>query len=265
MATINTIHDLFQLLRDNPEWADELRTLILTTELIDLPRKFDELVEETRAHKTAFDEFVEESRTRQDAADRRFNDFVEESRTRQDAADRRFNDFVNGTFMDFVEETRAHNDATDATIKTIQDDIGELKGSNAINAALRKPDVIVFTLSEDLLIEKVMTAQDIGAMLRARPGIVPQDVRMSFVEADLLIHAKDSDGEDHYIAAEVSYTVGSDDVDRVIRNAELLRRLTDKQARAIVVGSDINGTAAMIAEREGVAWYRLRRRDTRPR
>ena len=291
MATINTIHDLFQLLRDNPEWADELRRLILTTELIDLPRKFDEFVngtfeefvEETRAHKTAFDDFVEESRTRQDAADRRFNDFVEESRTRQDAADRtfnqfveetrarqdaadrRFNDFVNVTFNGFVAETRAHNDATDATIKTILDDIGELKGSNAINAALRSPDLIVFVLSEDLLIEKVLTAQDIGAMLRARPGIVPQEARMSFVEADLLIHVKDGEGEDRYIAAEVSYTVGSNDVDRAIRNAEFLRRLTDKESHAVVVGNDINGMASMIIEREGVTWYQLRRRDTRPR
>lgn len=268
MATINTIHDLFQLLRDNPEWADELRTLILTTELIDLPRKFDALIEETRAHKTSFD------------------DFVEETRTRQDAADRRFNDFVNVTFNDFVEETREHNTATDAaiselrdaqketqntvsdlqaTVKVIQDDVGELKGSNAINAALRSPDLLVFALSEDLFIEKVLTAQDIGAMLRAKPGIVPQDARMSFVEADLMIHAKDSEGEDHYIAAEVSYTVGSNDVDRAIRNAEFLGRLTDKESHAVVVGNDINGTASMIVEREGVTWYQLRRRDTRPR
>ena len=102
--------------------------------------------------------------------------------------------------------------------------------SFSINAALRSPDLIVFTLSEDLPIEKALTARDIGAMLRARPGIVPQDARMSFVEADLIIHAKDSDDADHYIAAEVSYTVGGSDVERAIRNAEFLRRLTDKDS-----------------------------------
>ena len=303
MATINTIHDLFQLLRDNPEWADELRRLVLTTELIDLPRKFEEFAEETRTHSASsdaafnefvnetfqefveetrahsassdaafnefvnetFQEFVEETRAHSASSDaafnefvnETFNDFVEESRTRQDAAGRRFNDFVN--------ETHAHNSATDATIKVIQDDIGELKGSNAMNTVLARPDLIVFALSEDLLIEKILTAQDIGAMIRSRQGVVPQDARMSFVQADLLIHAKDSDGEDHYIAAEVSYTVGSSDVDRAIRNAKFLGELTDKEAHAIVVGSEINGTAAMIIEREGVPWYQLRRRDTRPR
>ena len=253
MATINTIHDLFQLLRDNPEWADELRTLILTTELIDLPRKFDALIEETRAHKTSFDDFVEESRTRQDAADRRFNDFVEQTRAHNTATDAA------------ISELRDAQKETQSAVKELQDDVGELKGSNAINAALRSPDLIVFALSEDLLIEKALTAQDIGAMLRAKPGIVPQDSTMSFVEADLMIHAKDSEGEDHYIAAEVSYTVGSNDVDRAIRNAEFLRRLTDKESHAVVVGNDINGTASMIVEREGVTWYQLRRRDTRPR
>ena len=221
MATINTIHDLFHLLRENPEWADELRTLMLTTELIDLPRKFDEFVEETRAHNA-----------------------------KTDVA---------------ISELRESQKETQSAVKELQDDVGELKGSNAINAALRNPDLIVFALSEDLLIEKILTAQDIVAMLRSRPGVVPQDARMSFIEADLMIHAKDLAGEDHYIAAEVSYTVGSGDVDRAIRNTEFLRGLTDKDSHAVVVGNDINGTAQMIVEREGVVWYQLRRRDTRPR
>ena len=88
---------------------------------------------------------------------------------------------------------------------------------------------------------------------------------MSFIEADLVTHAKDGMGEDHYIAAEVSYTVGSNDVDRAIRNAEFLEKLTDKESHAMVVGNEINGMAGIIIEREGIPWYQLRRRDTRPR
>ena len=214
MATINTIHDLFQLLRENPEWADELRTLILTTELIDLPRKFDELVEETRAHNASTDAAISELRDAQKETQSAVKELRDAQKETQSA----------------VKELQDAQKETQSAVKELQDDVGELKGSNAINAALRSPDLIVFTLSEDLLIEKVLTAQDIGAMLRARPGIVPQDARMSFVEADLIIHAKDSDGEDHYIAAEVSYTVGSGDVDRAVRNAEFLGRLTDKAA-----------------------------------
>jgi hypothetical protein len=256
MATINTIHDLFQLLRDNPEWADELRTLILTTELIDLPRKFDEFVQETRAHNAAIDTAIAELQS----AERNTQSAVKELQGTQKETQSAVKE-LQGT----QKETQSAVKELQGTVKVIQDDVGELKGSNAITAALRNPDLIVFAFSEDLRRESVFTSQDLIDLLRSRPGVVPEDAKTSFIEADLVIRAKDGKGEDHYIAAEVSYTVGSNDVDRAIRNAEFLRRLTDKESHAIVVGNDINGTAAMIIEREGVPWYQLRRRDTRPR
>ena len=37
MTTINTIQDLIRLLRDQPEWAEEVRTIIMTRELLELP------------------------------------------------------------------------------------------------------------------------------------------------------------------------------------------------------------------------------------
>ena len=40
MTTINTIEDLIRLLRTNPEYAESLRAILLTRELIELPEKF---------------------------------------------------------------------------------------------------------------------------------------------------------------------------------------------------------------------------------
>ena len=45
MTTIHTIQDLIQLLRDQPEWADELRGILLSTELRDLPAAVRELAQ----------------------------------------------------------------------------------------------------------------------------------------------------------------------------------------------------------------------------
>ena len=45
MTTINTIQDLIQLLRDQPTWADELRGVLLSTELQDLPAAVRELAQ----------------------------------------------------------------------------------------------------------------------------------------------------------------------------------------------------------------------------
>ena len=43
MTTINTMQDLIQLLRDQPEWAEELRGILLSPELRDLPAAVREL------------------------------------------------------------------------------------------------------------------------------------------------------------------------------------------------------------------------------
>jgi len=43
---IRNFYDLLQALREHPEWLEELRTLILTADLIELPKKFDKFVKE---------------------------------------------------------------------------------------------------------------------------------------------------------------------------------------------------------------------------
>ena len=48
MTTINTIEDLARILRDQPTWAEALRALLLTQELLDLPGRFDRFVEAQR-------------------------------------------------------------------------------------------------------------------------------------------------------------------------------------------------------------------------
>ena len=48
MTTINTIQDLLQLLRDQPQWAEELRGILLSKELQDLPAAVRELAQAVR-------------------------------------------------------------------------------------------------------------------------------------------------------------------------------------------------------------------------
>ena len=45
MTTINTIEDLARILQEQPTWADALRALLLTQELLDLPARFDRFIE----------------------------------------------------------------------------------------------------------------------------------------------------------------------------------------------------------------------------
>ena len=41
MTTINTIEDLARILREQPTWAEALRAILITQELLDLPARFE--------------------------------------------------------------------------------------------------------------------------------------------------------------------------------------------------------------------------------
>jgi len=64
---IRTFYDLMQALREHPDWLEEIRNLILTTEFFELPKKIDELIKkfetfrekEFRPLKEGFEEFRE--------------------------------------------------------------------------------------------------------------------------------------------------------------------------------------------------------------
>ena len=51
MTTIRTIEDLARILRDQPTWAEALRALILTQDLMEVPNKLDNFIKEQREFK----------------------------------------------------------------------------------------------------------------------------------------------------------------------------------------------------------------------
>lgn len=46
--TVKDYHDLVRLLKEHPEWREELRNLLLTEEILTLPQVVKELVSEVR-------------------------------------------------------------------------------------------------------------------------------------------------------------------------------------------------------------------------
>ena len=73
MTTINTIEDLARILRDQPTWAEALRALLLTQELLDLPGRFDRFVEAQREFNQAQREFNQAQQETNRLTDRRLN------------------------------------------------------------------------------------------------------------------------------------------------------------------------------------------------
>ena len=53
MTTINNIADLVRILKEQPEWADTIRGILLSEELLELPARFAEFVQLTQeSHRT---------------------------------------------------------------------------------------------------------------------------------------------------------------------------------------------------------------------
>ncbi len=204
MTTINTMQDLIRLLDENPEWRDELRSRLLSKELLELPDKFARFVDEMRA-------------------------FVARTEAFMETANRRF-------------------EQIDNSLNRIRNDIGQVKAGHARNMEIRYAPLIARelglgrarTLVMDDLIELV-DANDVT-------DISESDID-SFLRADLIMEAKDSQGERHYIAVEVSGACYDDQVKELIETESVhWHRLSDE-----LIESALNTTESV--DLHGVAQF----------
>ena len=231
MTTSHTIEDLIRLLDEKPEWVEALRDRLLTRELIELPEKFANFAAVTTERLDGMDARIDQFRAEVDA---RFGQV--DARSDQIIAD------------------------MNARFNRIEVILGPLRGAHARDAAIRKANIIarraglrrVRNLSQDDL-------QDLADS--ADTSQLAANELDSFLEADLVIEAKDSQGETVFIAVEISYTVNGRDTTRAIRNARLLRSFTGREASAFVAGIYKDDRVQGSIDAGDVVWFELEPRD----
>ena len=79
----------------------------------------------------------------------------------------------------------------------------------------------------------------------------------SFVNADLVIRAVDSDNHTHYIAVEASYTADARDTSRAIRNAGILQDRTGSRGHAVIASLRKDNSIAEEIDAGAVHWYEM--------
>ena len=223
MNTIHTIEDLIQLLDENPRWAEAMRARLLTRELIELPEKFTQFVGE-------------------------MNSFVEATNRRFESLEQRLDQSI--------ETTNRRFDRLEIRVKSIQDDVGILKGGHARSAALREAT----TIARDMGLQRTknLSQDDLWALTDlADTSDIPANELRSFRRADLIMEATDLDGEPCYIAVEISFTVNGRDITRVLRNAEFLARFTGRRSHAAVAGLHRDNRIQNYIESGEVLWHQL--------
>ena len=236
-----------QTLRSDPDFRDEVRSLLLGEELLQLPERFAQFA-------AYVNDFIEEQKAfneEQRVFNARVSDFME----RQDETNAR------------QEETNARQEETNARVERrlqrITDDLGDLKGHVAGRIAREMADDIAERLGFELV--EALNGQDLRRMLRQNsPSDIDPGTRRSFYQADLVGRVLDRDGNDLFIAAEASYTADQRDSDRAVRNAEFLTRFTGIAAVAVVASRQNDRAVQELVDNGGLLWFEFSQRDLTP-
>ena len=163
---------------------------------------------------------------------------------------------LDGRVDKFEERTDRRFDRLDANVQSIRDDLGVLKGSHARNAAIE--DAAGIASEMGLRLTKTLTRGDVLDLVdTADTSGIPANELRSFRLADLIMEARDGEGEACYIAVEVSFTVNGRDTSRAMRNADFLSKFTGRRSYPVVVGAHRDDRVRDAIESGEVFWHRL--------
>lgn len=160
----------------------------------------------------------------------------------------------------FIDEQRRVNQEIGGFIKqsesryrTVSRELGLLKGGFTFNTATANLGRLAERLGYWFISSVAVQQLEVYSRLAVAAGERAGEVE-SFRNADVVILVQDSNREAHYIAIEVSYSVGRDDIRRAKRNADYLQRFTAMPSRGAVVGVEIPETIRHEADANNVLW-----------
>ena len=218
-------------LRDDPDFRDEVRNLLLGEELLQLPERFAQ-----------FAAYVQ--------------DFIEE----QKAFNARVVEFITDQ-RQFNEDQRQFNEDQKAINRRVERDLGILKGNAARRLLQLHHDTILEIFQLDFV--RTLGRDDLSRMVR-NSGIATEiefGQRRSFYAADLVLEGTDADGVTHYVAAEGSFTAAGRDTDRARRNAEFLTRFTGCDAHPMVASVSNDREVQELVDAGAIGWFQLDPRE----
>ena len=259
MTTINDISDLVRILRDQPEWAETIRGVLLSRELLDLPEKFARFVDLTDRNFQAVNarldhlesdvaEFKASVDERFDRVDERFDRMDE----RFDRMDERFNR-MDERFdrmdrrMDRMEGRMDNGFGTNYEVK-IERNIPSHAGQHL---GMRGVRVLRGTMigRDTELADQVERAAD--------EGVITWEEHDQLLLVDLIFTGRSrTDGTTILAAAEVSITAGNLDVDRAVKRARILEIVTGQPVVPVVISANVDDERAAMALDQGVTIIR---------
>ena len=246
MTTISTTADLLRLLREDPDFRDEGRRLLLTQELIELPERF-----------ARFEAYVE----------RRFTEIGSDITEIRGDITR-----IDGTIVTIqgdITEIRGDITRIEANIVTMQGDLGRLKGAgyeHNVSRSFASYASMAFRQRHNrplrrnrLLYGKAQGMGEEFAELISNAvdnGLISDDERAELEQADAVISGQDGNSTVYFVG-EISITLNNGDIDRAISQANILGKATGSDARPMVIGEAVPQPQRTRAEAEQVAFKEI--------
>ena len=261
MTTINDIADLIRIIREDPAWAEALRSVLLSKELLELPETFAAFVSETRENFRLVHNRLEALETGQDAlrAD------VTELKT--DVAQLTTGQAELRADVTELKTGQAQLQASVARLETNQarmgGDLSRLTGRDyetyaARRAPLMAADLLKLDSIETLSITgKPRWIDDLALRAQLQSDITPAEA-LQLQATDLVLEGivlptnmrpsislepqatdpfSEGQGTKFYLLAEISMTIQESDLTRVTNRAAILQTVTGVRTQPLLTGA----------------------------
>ncbi|MEN3002094.1 MAG: hypothetical protein ABDI19_09680 [Armatimonadota bacterium] len=257
---IETFEDFLRVLREHPEWLDELRRLILTEELLRLPLRFEALQARIEALEARFEAFQQEMYAFRDemyafrdemyAFREEMYAFRDEMYAFRDEM-HAFRDEMYAFREEITTEVRALRkdvDRLDSQMQSVLNDLARLKGSDREHFyRFRAPSLFgrfmrnVQLTDMNQLYDRLYTLYPIGS----------REIE-EIAAADLIVEGVGrQSGVSKVVVLEASWKVDRNDVERARRRADILRA-AGYNAVPAVGGAEIMDDALQLAIEQDV-------------
>ena len=283
--TVEDFHDLIELLGQRPEWRADLRRLVLSDDLLELPALVRQLVD-AQARAEARLEGVEHRLDRLEATVQVLVEAQARAEARLEGVEVRL-DRLETTVQALVDaqgRSEARLGALEATLQRLAEaQAGAEEAIRDLAGSQRRLEVRQGTMDGRLLeldyarqapsylspIAIRLRVIDAGSLANLLDDAVDAD-QLTAVERDAIMRTdlvlsgrRREDRQDVYLLAALSVGVGEHDVERAVERARLLEKL-GRPVLPVVAGERITDEAAQLAREQGV-WYARGGRVTAPR
>ncbi len=203
---IKSFYDILQALREHPDWAQQLLSLLLTEELLRLPQKFDKFVEEEFRPLAKRVERLEEGQKKLEEGQKRLEEDVAILKKK---------------------------------VSKLEIDVGSLKGDNLERKVRERAPAYFGKLFRRF---RVVSTEEWAQRLEdaEENGIISEEQREDTISLDLLVRARTLDGRDILLAVEVSYSLEDKDAERALRRAEVFSKVYQMETIPVAVGVNLS-------------------------